>query len=217
MDATRVEQRIRETGIIAIVRGDYSLERMLEIGGALAAGGVRAMEVTLNSPAALEAIPALRDRLGPEMLVGAGTVRTVADVEAAVNAGATFLVSPNLDLESVARAQAVGVVHLPGIFTPGEAQSAFAAGCPLVKLFPAEVLGPAYLRSIRAPLDDIGFVPTGGVNADTIADWVAAGAVAFGVGSALVGGSDPVGNGLVGRAQRIVSALRAARAITTNG
>lgn len=212
MDATMVEKGIRTAGIIAIVRGGYPLARMLEIGDSLAAGGLRAMEVTLNSPAALEAIPALLDRLGSGMLVGAGTVRSAGDVEAAVNAGARFLVSPNLDRDSVVRAQVAGVLHLPGVFTPGEAQAAFAAGCPLVKLFPAEMLGPAYLRSIRAPLDDIGFVPTGGVDAETIGDWVTAGAVAFGVGSALVRGEDPVGSGLEGRARRLVTVLQEARA-----
>lgn len=211
MDATAVEARLREAGVIAIVRGDFSCDEILEMAEALAQGGVRAMEITLNSPAALDAIAALRERSDTELLVGAGTVRTVADVDAAVNAGARFLISPNLNLRAVERSAGLGVVHLPGVFTPTEAQTAYEAGCRLVKLFPAEALGPAYLRSLRAPLDDIGFVPTGGVHATTIGEWVKAGAVAFGVGSALVRGGEHDADALRTRAERLVQALGAAR------
>ena len=211
MDATAVEAGLREAGIVAIVRGGYSRDRILEMADALVAGGVRAMEVTLNSPAALEAIEALRARSNEGLLVGAGTVRTASDVDVAVGAGARFLISPNLDPNALERSAALGVVHLPGIFTPSEAQAAFTAGCRLVKLFPAEALGPAYLKSIRAPLDDIGFVPTGGVDASTIGEWVRAGAVAFGVGSALVRGDEPDPDALARRAARLVQALAQAR------
>lgn len=211
MDATAVQADLRDAGIIAIVRGEYTCAEILEMAEALRAGGVRAMEVTLNSPAALEAIEALRGRMAAGLLVGAGTVRTAADVDAAVGAGASFLISPNLDLRAVERSAALGVVHLPGVFTPSEAQTAFEAGCQLVKLFPAEILGPAYLKSIRAPLDDIGFVPTGGVDVSTIGEWVRAGAVAFGVGSALVRRDDRDAGALRERAERLVQALADAR------
>lgn len=206
-----VDAAIREGGIIAIVRGNYPLDELLAIGEALAEGGVRAIEVTLNSAGALEGIAALRQTLGARLVVGAGTVRTAADVGAAIGAGAEFLVSPNLDREGVARSAAAGVVHLPGVFTASEAQSAHAAGCRLVKLFPADALGPAYLRALRAPLDDVGFVPTGGIDAASIGEYVRAGAVAFGVGSALVRGDDPDPGRLTARARTLVEALAAAR------
>lgn len=210
-DATAVEAALREAGIIAIVRGSYPRERLREIGGCLLAGGVRAMEVTLNSAGALEGISDLAEQLGEDLLVGAGTVRTAAEVGRAVRAGARFLVSPNLDAESVVRARAVGVAHLPGVFTATEAQTAHVAGCALVKLFPADALGPAYLRALRAPLDDVGFVPTGGIDESNIEPYVRAGAVAFGVGSALVRADDLDGERLTARARALVQALRQAR------
>lgn len=207
-----VEQELRAGGLIAIVRGNFPPDRLRAIGESLAEGGVRAMEVTLNSRAALEGIASLRAELGDHVLVGAGTVRTAADVEAAIGAGARFLVSPNLDPESVARSSAAGVVHLPGVFTASEAQAAHAAGCRLVKLFPADALGPAYLRALRAPLDDVGFVPTGGIDVGNVGDYVRAGAVAFGVGSALVRAEDADPSALTARARALVDALLRARA-----
>lgn len=216
MNATEVQAALRSGGIIAIVRGNFGLERLRGIGESLAEGGVRALEVTLNSRSALEAIAMLREALGPEVLVGTGTVRTPADVDAAIGAGARFLVSPNFDPPSVARSRAAGVVHLPGVFTASEAQAAYAAGCTLVKLFPADALGPAYLRALRAPLDDIGFVPTGGIEAGNVAEYVRAGAVAFGVGSALVRADDMDLPALVTRARELVAALVRAREIIDN-
>lgn len=205
------EETIRSSGLIAIVRGNYPLDRLRAIAERLAEGGVRAMEVTLNSPGALDAIGALRSAWGDALLVGAGTVRTAADVDAAVSAGATFLVSPNLDLASVERSRAAGVLHLPGVFTASEAQAAHVAGCRLVKLFPADALGPAYLSALRAPLDDVGFVPTGGVDTHNIRAYVRAGAVAFGVGSTLVRAGDTDEAALTSRARALVAALREAR------
>jgi len=179
-------QRIKQNGIIAILRGDFSIDDMLRIGDALLAGTVKVMEVTLNSPAALGALPKLREHFRTEMLVGAGTVRDVAQARQAYEAGAEFIVSPNLDLESVSFTRAEGLLHLPGVFTATEAQSAFKAGCRMLKLFPMEAAGPAYLKSLRAPLNDIDFVPTGGVSLENIAEYANAGAVAVGLGSKLV-------------------------------
>ena len=179
-------QRIKQNGIIAILRGDFSIDDMLRIGDALLAGTVKVMEVTLNSPAALGALPKLREHFRTEMLVGAGTVRNVDQARQAYEAGAEFIVSPNLDLESVSFTRAEGLLHLPGVFTATEAQTAFKAGCRMLKLFPMEAAGPAYLKSLRAPLNDIDFVPTGGVSLENIAEYANAGAVAVGLGSKLV-------------------------------
>ena len=202
--------QIRQSGIIAIIRGDFPLERLLAIAGAIAEGGVSVVEVTLNSRGALEGITALRRQAGDTMLIGAGTVRTLADVKAALDAGAQFLVSPNFDPAGVARSQEAGVLHLPGVFTASEAQAAYAAGCQMVKLFPADALGPPYLKALRAPLNDIDFVPTGGIEADNIADYVHAGAVAFGVGSSLVKSADQDLADLRTKAARLAAAFQTA-------
>lgn len=177
---------VKESRIIAIVRGNYPLEEILEIGDALLAAPILMMEVTLNSANALEAIGALRKRYGANMLVGAGTVRTVEQVDAAIDAGAQFIVSPNFDKPSVQRSQERKILHIPGIFTATEAQNAFAAGCTMVKLFPSDTVGPQYLKALRAPLNDIDFVPTGGISVSNIADFARAGASAVGMGSSLV-------------------------------
>jgi 2-dehydro-3-deoxyphosphogluconate aldolase / (4S)-4-hydroxy-2-oxoglutarate aldolase len=211
-EGSNTEKALRDGGIIAIVRGNYSVERLESVGDTLAGAGIRAMEITLNSTNATAGIGALRRTLGDRVLVGAGTVRTSADVELAIEAGAQFLVSPCFDAASVSRSVAAGIPHLPGVFTATEAQAAFAAGCRLVKLFPADLLGPRYLKALRAPLDDIGFVPTGGIDVDDIGDYVHAGAVAFGVGSSLVAGPDQEPAELAKRATRFVRALREARA-----
>jgi len=207
----RLAEQIRAAGIIAIIRGDFPLDRLPVMAEALLRGGVSVVEVTLNSQNALPGIRFLRQQVGDRILVGAGTVRTAAEVEQALAAGAQFLVSPNFDPASVARSRQADVLHLPGVFTPTEAQLAFAAGCRLVKLFPADALGPAYLKALRAPLDDIEFVPTGGIDAHNIPDYVRAGAVAFGVGSSLVTGPRQPPDELTERASRLAAALRLGR------
>jgi 2-dehydro-3-deoxyphosphogluconate aldolase/(4S)-4-hydroxy-2-oxoglutarate aldolase len=209
---------VRERGLIAIMRGRYAPDDLRSIADALASGGVRIVEVTLGSEGALEGITALRrhaeDRAsGERLLVGAGTVRTARDVERALDAGAQFLVSPNFDPESAARAQEAGVLHLPGVFTASEAQRALAAGCRMQKLFPAGHADPSYLSALRAPLSDIDFVPTGGITPERLGPFVEAGAAAFGVGSALVADADP--EATAERARRLVDALRAARGART--
>lgn len=144
------------------------------------------MEVTLNSPSALTALPSLRSHFEEKMLIGTGTVRDVNQARSAYEAGTQFIVSPNLDLETVSFARTKSLLHLPGIFTATEAQTAFAAGCRMLKLFPMEVMGPAYLKALRAPLNDIEFVPTGGISLENIGEYARAGAVAVGMGSKLV-------------------------------
>jgi 2-dehydro-3-deoxyphosphogluconate aldolase/(4S)-4-hydroxy-2-oxoglutarate aldolase len=182
-----ISQHIKQSGIIAILRGDFSVADMLRIGDALLAGTVAVMEVTLNSPSALEALPQLRSHFGDTMLIGAGTVRDALLARRAVEAGAQFMVAPNFDSETVAVAHSQGVLHLPGIFTATEAQTAFLAGCRMLKLFPmVGENGPAYLKALRGPLNDIDFVPTGGISLENIADYARAGAVAVGLGSKLV-------------------------------
>ncbi|HZM24922.1 MAG TPA: bifunctional 4-hydroxy-2-oxoglutarate aldolase/2-dehydro-3-deoxy-phosphogluconate aldolase [Anaerolineales bacterium] len=198
-------EKIKQSGVIAILRGDFLVEDMIRIGEALRTGTITVMEVTLNSPSALTALPKLRDHFRDGMLVGAGTVRDVDQARAAREAGAQFIVSPNFNPESVSFARMNGLLHLPGVFTATEAQTAFAAGCRMLKLFPMEALvnGPAYLKALRAPLNDIEFVPTGGVSLENIADYARAGAIAVGLGSKLVLNREQTSNDLTARAKAL--------------
>src|ERR1700752_1139271 len=198
-------EKIKQNGIIAILRGDFSVDDMIRIGEALMAGTVSVMEVTLNSPSALTALPQLRSHFEDEMFIGAGTVRDANQARTAREAGAQFLVSPSFDYESVSFGRMNGLLLLPGVFTATEAQTALAAGCRMLKLFPMEALasGPAYLKALRAPLNDIDFVPTGGVSLNNIADYARSGAVAVGLGSKLVLSPEQSSKDLAARAQAL--------------
>ncbi len=209
--ASSTEFILRE-GLVAIVRGNFPAQKLIEIGDALLASPVLVMEVTLNTTGALDGITLFRERFGDQVLVGAGTVRTAKQFHEALAAGAQFTVSPNLDMATVEAALASDILHLPGVFTPTEAQQAFVAGCKLVKLFPSEVVGPRYLKAIRAPLDDIQFIPTGGITPDNVGDYIRAGAAAVGLGSALVTGPDQPMDDLIRRARAIRSAWKEAKA-----
>jgi len=169
--------------VVAILRGRRAgyLDAVLDV---VVEAGIRSLEITLDTPGALDAIRRAGSRYGPEVTVGAGTVRTVSDVDAAVDAGARFLVSPHTDPALFARVRELGAAYLPGALTPSEIVAAWTAGAAAVKLFPARVGGPRY---IREPLSDIPIVPTGGVSAENAAEWLAAGAVAVGVGGSLIG------------------------------
>ncbi len=202
---------ILDEGLVAIVRGNFPTAKLMEIGDALLASPVLVMEVTLNTSGALEGIALLRQRFGDQMLVGAGTVRTVDQFHEAVAAGAQFTVSPNLDMATVEASIAADILHLPGVFTPTEAQQAYIAGCKIVKLFPSEAVGPRYLKAVRAPLDDIQFIPTGGITPDNVGDYIRAGAAAVGLGSALITGPDQQMDDLIKRARAIRAAWKEAK------
>lgn len=207
----KAAQKIKKCGIVAIIRGDFSVDDMLRFSTALLAGSVSVVEVTLNSPAVLEALPKLRKHFGDELLIGAGTVRNAQGVQQTFDAGAQFLVSPNFDAASISLSQSKDLLHLPGVFTASEAQTAFASGCSMLKLFPMEVAGPAYLKALRAPLDDIDFVPTGGISVENIADYAKAGAVAVGLGSKLVLNREQSSEDLTQRAKTLSEAWKQAK------
>ncbi len=164
-------------GILPVVTV-ATADRAVPLAEALVAGGLPLVEITFRSEAAVGAIRAIRQGV-PGMLVGAGTVLTVAQADAAIEAGAAFLVSPGLDLAIVDRALARGVAVLPGIATPTELQAALGRDLRLVKVFPAAALGgPAYLRALEAPYPMVRFVPTGGVSPANLADYLELGSVA---------------------------------------
>lgn len=183
------------------------------IAEALAAGGVRAFELTLNEPEveALRAIEAA-SRSGPGLglEIGAGTVLSIAAAGRAVDAGATFLVMPHLDTDLVAWAALRGIPALPGCATPTEILAAWRAGAAAVKLFPASSLGPSFVRECRGPFPDVPLLPTGGVTLENAAAFIAAGAIGVGMGSWLLGDADPIG--VRERAAQIMAAVAAARA-----
>ncbi|MDE0080501.1 MAG: bifunctional 4-hydroxy-2-oxoglutarate aldolase/2-dehydro-3-deoxy-phosphogluconate aldolase [Caldilineaceae bacterium] len=208
----QMARRVQNDGIVAIVRGDFPAQKILEIGDALLAAPVLVMEVTLNTPGALELIRMLRARFSENMYIGAGTVRTANQFDAAVAAGAQFTVAPGLNPAVVTQARKADILHIPGVYTATEAETASAAGSRLLKLFPANIGGPAYLKALRAPLDDIQFVPTGGIGPDNAAAWARAGAAALGVGSSLVTGPHQPMADLIQRARALRQAWESGNA-----
>lgn len=181
----RTLQRILDGGIVAIVRSTDS-SRLVEAAQALAAGGVTALEITLTVPNALEVIRAVRKTLDEAVIVGAGTVLDAETARGAILAGAEFIVSPVLKPSVIRLCRRYDKPVMPGAFTPTEILSAWEAGADVVKVFPADVGGPAYLKAIRAPLPQVRLMPTGGVDLNTAADFLRAGACCLGIGSQLV-------------------------------
>ena len=175
-----VAERICARRVLGILR----CAEPLRVGTAVIEGGVDVVEVPLGVPGALDAISSLVDAF-PSALIGAGTVMTAADAERALDAGARFLLSPVLRPEVIEAAHAAGAAAVPGAFTPTEIDACMRAGADLVKLFPADRLTPADLRVLLAALPDARLIPTGGITAANAAEWLAAGAVAVGVGGAL--------------------------------
>jgi 2-dehydro-3-deoxyphosphogluconate aldolase / (4S)-4-hydroxy-2-oxoglutarate aldolase len=186
MTSEQVIERIESGRIIAILRGDFG-GREAEIVDALVGAGITAVEATLNSPGAFDSINRLAARFGSRIAVGAGTVLRPEEVERVAGAGARFIVSPNLNAQVIEVTKRLGLVSLPGCFTPSEIVEALDAGADAVKLFPAQSLGPGFIRAMRGPLPNVRMVPTGGVTPETAGTYIDAGAWALGVGSELVG------------------------------
>jgi 2-dehydro-3-deoxyphosphogluconate aldolase/(4S)-4-hydroxy-2-oxoglutarate aldolase len=179
-----VMARIRERRLIAVVRSTE--EQAVPVAEALRAGGVDAIEVTFSVPNAPAVIAKLKDQLGDQICLGAGTVRDAGKAADAIDAGARYIVSPSTDFEVIELCNERDVAVAPGAFTPTEVEHAWRNGADCVKLFPASVGGIAYLKAVRAPMPDVPIIPTGGVSLENAADWLRAGAVALGVGSKLV-------------------------------
>lgn len=178
-------KRILDGGIVAVVRSE-SGEQLVKVVQALAEGGVTAAEITFTVPNAIEVIGRVRRELGDRVVLGAGTVLDPETARAALLAGAEYLVAPTLNLDVIRLARRYDKVVMPGAFTPTEILAAWEAGADVVKVFPADVGGPAYLKAIRGPLPQIRLMPTGGVDLQTAENFLKAGACCLGVGSALV-------------------------------
>ena len=185
-DKAEVIQTIRETGIIPVVRAQSADEAMKAI-DAIRAGGISILEITMTVPGAVGVIEEVSLRYGSEALVGAGTVLDGETARACIVAGARFIVSPSLNLETIEVCRRYGIAVMPGALTPTEVVQAWSAGADFVKVFPAGAVGGAsYIKSLKAPLPQIELVPTGGVSLKTAADFIKAGASALGVGADLV-------------------------------
>ena len=182
--------RILEEKIVAIVRGAQPAD-VIPIAKALARGGVKVLEITINSPDAIGAIRRLAEQLGNELLIGAGTVLDAATAKEVIAAGAKFIISPIVDVDTIMATRDAGAVSIPGAFTATEIHSAFKSGGQIIKVFPASA-GPAYIKDIRGPLPHIPLMPTGGVHLENIKAFREAGGVAFGIATALVDTSKPM-------------------------
>ena len=180
---------LTEPGIIAVVRAQRR-EQVLPLSRALVKGGVIAIEVTMTTPGAIDAIAETTRELEGSALIGVGTVLNAETCRCALEAGAEFVVSPIINAEIVAAAHAADRPVMLGAYTPTEAQTAHELGADFIKIFPADGLGPNYIKALRAPLPHLKIVPTGGVDLHTAADFIKAGCVALGVGSSLI--SQPI-------------------------
>lgn len=180
-----VLNRIRDERIIAIIRATDS-DGLLPVARAIVDGGVSVLEVTMTTPNALQTIEAINQELGDTVCIGAGSVLDAETARLAILAGAVFIVTPVMDTGIIQMCNRYGIPLIMGCYTPTEAKTAWELGADLIKLFPISLGGVSYLKAVRAPLPQIAFVPTGGVDLDSIVSYLQAGAFAVGLGSSLV-------------------------------
>ena len=178
-------QRVLDCGIVAVVRSNDS-SQLVEVCNALVDGGVDVAEITFTVPGALEVLAAVKKKLGDKLLLGAGTVLDTETARAAILAGAEYLVSPTLNLDVIRLAKRYGKMIMPGVYTPTEALTAWEAGADILKVFPAEIVGPAFFKAMKGPLPQLRLMPTGGVDLNTASSFLEAGAVCLGIGSQLI-------------------------------
>lgn len=176
---------IQEKGVVAIMRANSS-EQLLAAADAVKAGGVNAIEVTMTTPGAIEVIKEATARYGDDVLFGVGSVLDPETARATILAGAQFVVCPTLNVKTIEICKRYSVPVVPGAYTPTEILTAWQAGADMVKVFPASIGGPALIKAIKGPLPQVKLVPVGGVNLDTTADFIRAGAEIVGVGGSLV-------------------------------
>jgi len=180
-----ITESIRETGIVAIMRAS-SPDQLLAAADAIKAGGVNAIEVTMTTPGALKVIEQATSKYGEQVIFGVGSVLDPETARAAILAGARFVVCPTLKLSTIEMCHRYDIPVVPGAYTPTEILTAWEAGADMVKVFPSSVGGPAYIKAIKGPLPQVRLVPVGGVDLDTTADFIRAGAEVVGVGGSLI-------------------------------
>lgn len=177
--------QVKENGIVAVIRGAKP-ENILDIAKALSAGGVKTLEITVETPKVLTLIEQVASELSGDVIVGAGTVLDSETARAAIMSGAKFIFSPTVDPETIKLTKRYGVLSIPGAMTPTEILRAYENGGDIIKVFPANAFGPRYLKDVHGPLPHIPLMPTGGVGVDNVGEYIKNGAVAAGVGSTLV-------------------------------
>jgi 2-dehydro-3-deoxyphosphogluconate aldolase/(4S)-4-hydroxy-2-oxoglutarate aldolase len=213
VNRSEVVSEIQRLGVVAVIRMKDA-DKLRAVIDAIAAGGVRAIEVTMTVPGAIGLIAKLAPVLSKDILFGAGTVTDATTARAVIDAGARFVVSPVFRPEVIAACHEREIAVAPGCFTPTEILDAHDAGADIIKVFPATALGPQFIKDVRAPLPQVRLMPTGGVSLDNAGDWIKAGAVAVGVGSALLD-AKAIDEGrldvLTNNARRIVASVSAAR------
>lgn len=181
--------KIKEAGIVAVVRAT-SMEQAEKITDACIKGGVAAIELTFTVPRADRLIEAMRAKYSDgEIIIGAGTVMDAATARIAILSGAEYIVSPYFDPETVKTCNRYGVPSMPGVFTPTECVAAMEAGADILKIFPGDVAGAKFIKSVLGPIPHAQMMPSGGVDVDNVADWIKAGAIAVGAGSSLTAGA----------------------------
>ncbi len=186
MTKQQVRNKIVEIGIVPVVRA-ASAQQAMQAAAAVCAGGIPIVEITMTVPGAIDVITQLAKSMGNDLLIGAGTVLDAEAAARCIDAGAEFLVSPGFDLATVQFAKQQGKLIMAGALTPTEVITAWKAGSDFVKIFPCGTVGGAkYIKALKAPLPQVPMVPTGGVNLDTAADFIRAGADALGIGGELV-------------------------------
>lgn len=209
----QIVTRIEQAGLVAIIRADSS-EQLVDVCRALQAGGVTVAEITMTTPGALEAIKAATEQLGDDCLIGVGSILDAETTRLAIMAGAQYIVAPTTNLDVIEMAHRYGRPIIPGALTPTEIMTAWQAGADVIKVFPANHFGPKYFKDVLAPMPMLKLAPTGGVDLNTVKDWIDAGACALGVGSALVK-KDLIKakdwNALTALAKQFVDAVKAAR------
>jgi len=178
-------QRVLDSRIVAIIRSEKS-ELLVDVAEALLAGGVEVMEVTFTIPRATDVLEKVAGKLGDRILLGAGTVLDTETARLAILAGAEFIVSPAVNTDVIELCRRYSKPVMPGALTPTEVVTAWQAGADIVKIFPSELTGPKYIKSLKAPLPQIRMMPTGGVNLDTAEEFLKCGACALGIGGSLV-------------------------------
>ncbi len=207
-------KNIKENGVVAVIRGAKS-ENILSIAEALYLGGVTTLEITVETPKVLSLIESIRDKFNDKIIVGAGTVLDTETARAVIMSGAQFIFSPTVNIETIRLTKRYGVISIPGALTPTEILSAYENGADVIKVFPAHLFGPKYIKDIHAPLPHIPLMPTGGVNLENAADYIKAGGVAVGLGSNLVNTKKEISESylheLTSSAQKFVNIVKDAR------
>ncbi|MBU9721006.1 MULTISPECIES: bifunctional 4-hydroxy-2-oxoglutarate aldolase/2-dehydro-3-deoxy-phosphogluconate aldolase [Bacillaceae] len=181
---TLIDQ-IKDSGIVAVIRG-ANKDNIIPIAKALSAGGVKALELTVETPKILSLVEMAVDELKDEAVVGVGTVLDPETARASIMAGAKFVFSPVVNPETIKMTKRYGVLSVPGAMTPTEILTAYEHGADIIKVFPANIMGPGYFKDVHGPMPHIPLMPTGGINVDNVGSYIKAGAVAAGVGSTLV-------------------------------